>query len=80
MNYANTMMIVYILCLLYISALYGVNMAEIAGKVCTSCGKNTNDYTEFKCPRCGKTTIIRCRECRENFHTYKCSECGFEGP
>ncbi|MGC8547860.1 MAG: zinc finger domain-containing protein [Candidatus Micrarchaeia archaeon] len=55
-------------------------MAELPGKVCSSCGKLTTDYTEFKCPKCGNATIVRCRDCRENFHTYKCPVCGFEGP
>ncbi|MGC8629173.1 MAG: zinc finger domain-containing protein [Candidatus Micrarchaeia archaeon] len=55
-------------------------MPELTGKVCSSCGRLTNDYTEFKCPKCGSTTIVRCRDCRENFHTYKCEACGFEGP
>ena len=51
----------------------------IPGKVCVSCGRLTSEYTEFKCPKCGKTTIIRCAHCREISNVYKCSECGFEG-
>ncbi len=56
-------------------------MSEILpGKICSSCGRLTHKYSEFKCPKCGKTTIIRCDHCREISNTYKCSECGFEGP
>ncbi len=50
------------------------------GKVCVSCGRLTSDYTEFKCPTCGKGHIVRCHHCREISNGYKCSECGFEGP
>jgi len=35
---------------------------------CSSCKKKiTNDVGAviFKCPKCGKTDIIRCRHCRE---------------
>ncbi|MGC9037853.1 MAG: zinc finger domain-containing protein [Candidatus Micrarchaeia archaeon] len=55
-------------------------MNDSPGKICTSCGKLTKDYVEFKCPKCNEGVIIRCRECRENFRSYKCSVCGFEGP
>ncbi|MGC8662743.1 MAG: zinc finger domain-containing protein [Candidatus Micrarchaeia archaeon] len=50
------------------------------GKVCTSCGKLTSKYVEFKCPKCGEETIIRCMHCRETYTKYKCPKCGFEGP
>ena len=50
------------------------------GKVCVSCGRLTNDYTEFKCPTCGSGSIIRCHHCREISNSYKCKECNFEGP
>lgn len=55
-------------------------MGTLAGKVCSSCGRLTSEYTEFKCPSCGKTTIIRCKACRETYNKYKCAECKFEGP
>jgi predicted RNA-binding Zn-ribbon protein involved in translation (DUF1610 family) len=58
----------------------GELMNDSPGKICTSCGKLTKDYVEFKCPKCNEGVIIRCRECRENFRSYKCSVCGFEGP
>jgi len=51
--------------------------------VCGSCkARITNDEgnTIFNCPSCGKSTIIRCKHCREIAAKYKCSECGFEGP
>ena len=50
-------------------------------KVCQSCNKEVNvDYLEFKCPNCLKSRIVRCKHCRETAKTYKCAECGFEGP
>ncbi|MGC8567826.1 MAG: zinc finger domain-containing protein [Candidatus Micrarchaeia archaeon] len=52
----------------------------IPGKKCSSCGKLSDKYTEFKCPKCGETTIIRCDHCRNIANTYKCESCGFEGP
>ncbi|MBW3003842.1 RNA-binding protein [Candidatus Woesearchaeota archaeon] len=51
--------------------------------LCSSCKKNvTNDVgsVTFKCPRCGKADITRCKHCREIVARYKCPECGFEGP
>ncbi len=59
----------------------GDSIADVLpGKACVSCGRLTSDYTEFKCPKCGKTTIIRCLHCREIGNRYICKECGFEGP
>jgi Zn-ribbon RNA-binding protein len=56
-------------------------MAEILpGKRCSSCGHLTHEYTEFACPNCGKSKIIRGKHCREISNTYKCEVCGFEGP
>lgn len=55
-------------------------MNTLAGKVCGSCGRLTSEYTEFKCPKCGSTTTIRCKQCRETHNTYACKECDFEGP
>lgn len=55
-------------------------MVQLSGKVCSSCGRLTSEYTEFKCPSCGETTIVRCKRCRENFARYKCEKCKFEGP
>ncbi len=50
-------------------------------KICSSCKREvTDDYVEFKCPSCGKTTIVRCKKCRENVLPYTCEECGFTGP
>lgn len=50
---------------------------------CASCGiRVTNDQAtvSFPCPNCAKTTITRCKHCREKASRYKCTECGFEGP
>ena len=52
----------------------------LPGKVCISCGRMTSEYTEFKCPSCGKDAIIRCKHCREISNEYKCETCGFQGP
>ncbi len=49
-------------------------------KTCSSCGRTTEDYTEFKCPNCGKASIVRCKSCKENINKYACRECSFEGP
>ena len=50
-------------------------------KACSTCNKEvTSDFVEFRCPKCGKTAIIRCEACRKTAKTYNCSECGFEGP
>ncbi|MDO8537438.1 MAG: zinc finger domain-containing protein [archaeon] len=50
-------------------------------KVCTSCNKEvTQEFVEFPCPKCGKHKIIRCLNCRITSKTYKCDNCGFEGP
>lgn len=48
--------------------------------MCTSCGKLTSEYAEFRCPSCGETTIDRCYSCREKHVKYKCTKCEFEGP
>ncbi|HVA83074.1 MAG TPA: zinc finger domain-containing protein [Candidatus Aquilonibacter sp.] len=50
------------------------------GKVCSSCGKLTDKYVEFKCPKCTKSDIVRCYHCRETFTRYTCKACEFEGP
>jgi len=55
-------------------------MGALVGKVCSSCGRLTSDYTQFKCPVCGKTEITRCKHCRETYNKYRCKECDFEGP
>ncbi|MCL4373766.1 zinc finger domain-containing protein [Candidatus Marsarchaeota archaeon] len=57
-----------------------VDNMVLPGKRCVSCGRLTSEYTEFKCPKCGKGTIIRCDHCREITNSYKCDVCGFEGP
>jgi predicted RNA-binding Zn-ribbon protein involved in translation (DUF1610 family) len=50
-------------------------------KKCTSCGTEVSKgYTEFKCPGCGKSVMVRCDACRVLGTTYTCSECGFCGP
>ncbi|MCL5007921.1 MAG: zinc finger domain-containing protein [Candidatus Marsarchaeota archaeon] len=52
----------------------------LPGKVCTSCGRLSHNYTDFECPKCGKSRIIRCEHCRRRSNTYLCKECEFEGP
>jgi len=50
---------------------------------CTSCGKRVEtekNWVGFKCPQCGKGNIIRCEKCKKLENSYKCPECGFEGP
>jgi predicted RNA-binding Zn-ribbon protein involved in translation (DUF1610 family) len=50
---------------------------------CTSCNveiKAKENFVIFKCPNCGKTTIVRCASCKASGRKYTCSECGFVGP
>jgi len=49
-------------------------------KTCSTCGSKTAVYGEFPCPNCGKAKLIRCKHCRSINNSYKCPECGFEGP
>lgn len=51
-------------------------------KICSSCGVRLVRRTEttFPCPSCGKATIGRCMNCRDQSVHYKCPECGFVGP
>ncbi|MBM3229983.1 DUF1610 domain-containing protein [Candidatus Parvarchaeota archaeon] len=49
-------------------------------KNCTTCGKQSREYSEFLCPDCGKASIIRCAHCRQISNPYKCPECGAVGP
>jgi len=51
--------------------------------VCASCKKSIKNITGtamFKCPKCGKYEIIRCKHCREIAVKYVCPECEFSGP
>ncbi len=50
--------------------------------VCTSCGIPLTETgsTMFKCPSCGKSTVGRCYNCRDQSVKYHCPDCGFEGP
>ncbi len=50
---------------------------------CNSCGMNLigeDDFVRFGCPKCNEVEIVRCRKCRRKKNTYRCKECGFEGP
>ncbi|MBW3015110.1 DUF1610 domain-containing protein [Candidatus Woesearchaeota archaeon] len=50
---------------------------------CTSCKKkitNESGSVTFKCPKCGKSNIVRCKHCRQIVAPYTCPECGFRGP
>ena len=55
-------------------------MPIASGKVCCSCGKLSDRYVEFKCPKCGETDMVRCLHCREVYAKYTCKSCKFEGP
>ena len=55
-------------------------MPRPQGKVCSSCGKLSDSYVLFKCPKCGDSEVIRCDECRLNHTKYRCKKCEFEGP
>jgi LSD1 subclass zinc finger protein len=50
---------------------------------CGSCKAiiaNLTGSAKFQCPKCGKSTIIRCKHCRSIAVKYKCHECNFTGP
>lgn len=50
---------------------------------CSSCKlkvTNVDGTSVFSCPNCGKTEIVRCKQCRKIAAKYTCSECGFIGP
>jgi predicted RNA-binding Zn-ribbon protein involved in translation (DUF1610 family) len=50
---------------------------------CSTCGRNLigqEDFVKFECPECGKTVIIRCRQCKMKSNKYVCEKCKFEGP
>ncbi len=57
-----------------------MDMPRPQGKVCSSCGKLSDSYVLFKCPKCGDSEVIRCDECRLNHTKYRCKKCEFEGP
>jgi len=51
--------------------------------LCTSCKVNVVNLpgsVKFSCPKCGKSTIIRCPGCRKTGAKYRCDKCSFEGP
>ena len=37
-------------------------------------------FTRFKCPKCGKSEIIRSLHAKRLAIKYKCQLCNFEGP
>ncbi|MFH0949160.1 MAG: zinc finger domain-containing protein [Candidatus Aenigmatarchaeota archaeon] len=50
---------------------------------CISCKKvliSEDNFTKFMCPKCLKSEIVRCRECRRKSNIYTCPQCGFDGP
>ena len=58
-------------------------MIEAMKKECITCGRDISTIDKsviFNCPNCGKNEISRCGQCRKIAATYKCKECGFEGP
>ncbi|MCD6485046.1 MAG: DUF1610 domain-containing protein [Candidatus Odinarchaeota archaeon] len=57
--------------------------STIKTATCTSCGRKispTESAVHFECPNCGSYVIWRCEKCRHFGNTYKCPNCGFEGP
>lgn len=49
---------------------------------CSSCGValQGRGAVSFPCPECGKVTLGRCRQCRDQSVPYRCPSCGFTGP
>ncbi|OIO63553.1 RNA-binding protein [Candidatus Woesearchaeota archaeon CG1_02_47_18] len=51
--------------------------------VCISCKEritNSSGVARFMCPNCGKSEIVRCKNCRRTAARYTCALCGFSGP
>ncbi|MHA1585432.1 MAG: zinc finger domain-containing protein [Promethearchaeota archaeon] len=58
-------------------------MSNYQQEKCTSCGKLIQpgeNAVHFACPSCGDVLIWRCERCRRFARSYKCPNCGFEGP
>lgn len=50
---------------------------------CNSCKKRITNVTgtvRFMCPNCGKSELVRCKQCREKAIKYECASCNFTGP
>ena len=48
---------------------------------CSTCGKEAiSRYSEFNCPNCGESKVVRCESCRTLATHYTCNKCGFSGP
>ena len=51
--------------------------------VCSSCKKKTTNIAgtvRSLCPKCGKSEIVRCKDCRIIAAKYTCPSCKFTGP
>lgn len=51
--------------------------------ICLSCKKRITNIVgtvRFPCPKCGKSEIIRCKNCRIIAAKYECPQCHFQGP
>ncbi|HII30401.1 RNA-binding protein [Candidatus Woesearchaeota archaeon CG08_land_8_20_14_0_20_47_9] len=58
-------------------------MAKEDEIVCISCKEritNSSGVARFMCPNCGKSEIVRCKNCRRTAARYTCALCGFSGP
>lgn len=58
----------------------GEIMAEMKCSSCKTPITNIAGTARFLCPACGKTEIIRCKQCRKIAAKYRCHACSFEGP
>ncbi|HDM23875.1 RNA-binding protein [archaeon] len=50
---------------------------------CISCKRTIAPFEKgvcFPCPVCGEYIIWRCKKCRSRMASYRCPNCGFEGP
>ncbi len=58
-----------------------IKISKMELKKCTSCNRGVQEgATIFKCPKCGKEEIVRCKDCKRVGVKYNCKGCGFEGP
>jgi len=49
-------------------------------KNCSTCGKQTSNYSEFLSPYSEQAVIVRCNHCRKISAPYTCPASGHVGP
>ncbi|MBI2183925.1 MAG: DUF1610 domain-containing protein [Thaumarchaeota archaeon] len=60
-----------------------MSQGQLQFPACTSCNRPITPgekAVKFYCPECGEVLIWRCEKCRKFSRSFKCINCGFEGP